>query len=170
MGFQVLQNILSITKSLTSIKLPGHEAFCEHIEAFFAFSESSWSFLVSDLDVENSQLAIGGFSSLSKPRAVLGLLLVSGQEKSLICEASKILENIFFLTRECFTLIFLGGEGCGEGDTEIFIWTEILWSLCLRETALSFSERYCPSLSACWEAPMSVSEERNGGLSLRKVT
>lgn len=114
MGFQVLQNILSITKNLTSVKPPGHEAFCEHIEAFFAFSESSWSFLVSDLDVENSQLATGGFPSLSKLRAVLGLLLVSGQEKSLICEASKVLENIFFLPG-IFHLDFLGGGGGWRG-------------------------------------------------------
>lgn len=73
-------------------------------------------FLVSDLDVENSQLATGGFPSLSKLRAVLGLLLVSGQEKSLICEASKVLENIFFLPG-IFHLDFWrgGGEGGWRG-------------------------------------------------------
>ena len=122
MGFQVLQNIFSITKNLTSIKPSGNEVFCEHIEAFFAFSELSWSFLVSDLDVENSQLATGGFPSLSKLRAILGLLLVSGQEKSLICEASKVLENIFFSYQVIFHLD-LGWEGRvgREGDTEIFV-------------------------------------------------
>ena len=119
-GFQVLQNIFSITRNLTSIKPPGNEVFCEHIEAFFVFSELSWSFLVSDLDVENSQL--GGFPSLSKLRAILGLLLVSGQEKSLICEASKVLENIFFSYQVIFHLD-LGWEGRvgREGDTEIFV-------------------------------------------------
>lgn len=60
-GFQILHYILFVSpRNLTAMKPWGPEAICGHAEASFAFSESAWSFLAPDLDVEDSQLATGG--------------------------------------------------------------------------------------------------------------